>query len=690
MSYRFMKVFGLRRSGCILLGSLGLLVGCEEAGPTDSLDAGVSTHAQRPGASDDSTYGTSGSGDTEVLSLDVSLAPGSTTDGQLSVDLEHGPDAGDELTLAPDVTGDPDTTARDVTSELPDTSEPSAPATSTGWNGTPDELPTSDETTYVDVPDTSTPSIPSTSDPSSTSLPVEPTSSSEPSTESSSTIDPTSTSEPTTSTADPTSTGETSSETTEVPIPPFPGQLTGVASWIDVPGYFQVSVPNVRQFAVEWSLVEVPKASRLTTADLADPKTTLTRFTPDASGKYTARVYLTVSDYQHVAEVSVEVAAVDVAFVRTELPSNVQDYPAYTRGHYMLSTERDSTPREVGCSYSSPLYPWARDLQASRDATIAFHYPRVPGDPTLFAYRVEYPRDTRSNPDKTHVATPESDCGDRRPKDMELAHIPTFDAYGKSLVYGLGPISRAEIGAPESKEVLSVLSSSGLTWWAGGNGGILWSGALDTKERNGVGFVDGNSHKDLGWLPHCAANYPNSPLEEIEAGADFFIGFVGETWSYYPFTVDGRFDFNCKLVQPLFQALPQAQRIHDVAIAPDGKTIAFIDERYDEQKQTEIVLRVGPVQTLLNGEFKDWSTEVLPPGRRYAGLQWIAGSEQVAFTELDIELLREEYIPYEAAIWRVNRDGSRRTEMLRVKSEKERYLNVTTGLLPRLQYNAVD
>lgn len=666
MSYRFMKVFGLRRSGCILLGSLGLLVGCEEAGPTDSLDAGVSTHAQRPGTRDDSTTkGPSGSGSTDVLSVSVDLEPGSTSDDQLSVALENGSDAGGELTLDPDVAADPDATSGDAlvptepdvtTSELPDTSEPSAPAASSGGNGTPDETPTSDELTYVDAPDTSTPPVPSTSEP----------------------VDPT------------TSAGETSSETTEMPIPPFPGQLTGVASWIDVPGYFQVSVPNVRQFAVEWSLVEVPKTSRLTTADLVDPKTALTRFTPDASGKYTARVYLTVNGYQHAAEVSVDVAAVDVAFVRTELPSNVQDYPAYTRGHYMLSTERDSTPREVGCSYSSPLYPWARDLQASRDATIAFHYPRVPGDPTLFAYRMEYPRDTRSNPDKTHVATPESDCGDRRPKDMELAHIPTFDAYGKSLVYGLGPISRAEIGAPESKEVLSVLSSSGLTWWAGGNGGILWSGALDTKERNGVGFVDGNSHKDLGWLPHCAANYPNSPLEEIEAGADFFIGFVGETWSYYPFTVDGRFDFNCKLVQPLFQALPQAQRIHDVAIAPDGKTIAFIDERYDEQKQTEIVLRVGPVQTLLNGEFKDWSTEVLPPGRRYAGLQWIAGSEQVAFTELDIELLREEYIPYEAAIWRVNRDGSRRTEMLRVKSEKERYLNVTTGLLPRLQYNAVD
>jgi hypothetical protein len=445
---------------------------------------------------------------------------------------------------------------------------------------------------------------------------------------------------------------------------------------------------------VEWSLVEVPKASRLTTADLVDPKTTLTRFTPDASGKYTARVYLTVNGYRHVAETSVDVAAVDVAFVRTQLVGHPLDFLPYTRTHEMLSTEPGSEPREVGCELKSTLYSWARDLRSGWDSTVAFRYPRIPGDPTLFAYRMEYQRGDEYPTFATHVATPESNCGDRKPKDMELALGPSFDGNGKSLVYvsynRVATIKRAELGASEGKTVLEPMDPYGVAWWGDGNGGILWSGAVDNYERYGVGFIDGNSHTQLGWSPHCSSESFLS-LEEIEAGADFFIGYAEGRWWHYPFTVDGRFDFNCKQVQPLFRTLPQPEGVHDVAIAPDGKTLAFIYERTNEQKQTEIALRVGPVETLLSGEFKDWSTEVLPPGRRYAGLQWIAGSEQVAFTELDIQLLREEYIPNEAAIWRVNRDGSRRTEMLRVKSEPNKeHLNVTTGLLPRLQYNAVD
>lgn len=660
MSYRFMKVFGLRRSGCILLGSLGLLVGCEEAGPTDSLDAGVSTHAQRPGTRDDSTTkGPSGSGSTDVLSVSVDLEPGSTSDDQLSVALENGSDAGGELTLDADVAADPDATSGDAlvptepdvtTSEFPDTSEPSAPAASSGGNGTPDETPTSDELTYVDAPDTSTPPVPSTSEPSSTSEPVDPTSSS---------------------------------------IPPFPGQLTGVASWIDVPGHFEVTAPNVSPFTVEWSLAAVPERSRLTTADLVDPKTSVTRFVPDASGKYTAQVKLTANNYEYVAEVSVEVAAVDVAFVATAIKGEPTDYPPYYRSHQMLSSEPGSPPRQVGCSFESNSYFWSGDFQANGQPTLGFRYPRVPGEQTLFAYRMEYASGENNPISSTHVVTSEGDCAKRRPGDMELAINPTFDGDGKSLVYisgnnRLAPIKRAELGAAEGKALLEPRDPFGLTWWGGGNGGILWSGALDDWQRQGVGFVD-VSHLDLGWAQHCGE--PSSHLEEIEAGADFFIGYVAGTWWYHPFSVDGRFAFNCKLVQPLFQALPQPERIHDVAIAPDGKTIAFIDERYDEQKQLVISLRVGPVETLLNGEFKGWIAEVLSPQRQYSGIQWIAGSEQLAFTEFDLDysLRIEDFIPYEAAIWRVNRDGSRRTEMLRVKSEKSEYHVVNTGSLPRAE-----
>lgn len=715
MTYRVLRAGGSRigHLSCAVLGAAGLLWGCDDVPGVDPGDAGPDAavgYVSDPRAANTTSDDESSDGE-DTQTIDVNLGNQDTTDEVLSVGLdgvrgdadaglvEGGVVDGTAPTSEPGPVGSATSGESSATGGTGETT--GASGGSGGWStggtggwGT-GELPldsTSAGTTApVSGPTSTTSDVPSTlPNPTST----DGISSDVPTTlpDLTSTDGATSSDVPTTL-PDPTSTDGASSssdETSDLPPPLFPGRLTATGDWVDLPATFMASVDvgsNRARFS--WEILTTPPGSELTTRDLEGNTTYLATFYPDVAGQYTARVTLTVGDANYVGEVSVQIEAVDVGFIsiKQDLTS---DTLAYTHSPQMVRSDRPGAARQVGCAFQSdPNVNWYNELGEARQRTFGFRYPRVPSETTQFAYRMAQ---RQRLPATSQVATPDSDCERRAPKDLPPMWTPSFSPEGKHVAFVQSTttpngtafsLTRTTSDGSETALLSSPFDLISATWWEPATWkpeAVVWLGAQE-RANYGLGVVDPFAAGSGLSMMGCSNTGGATEWSDFEMGPDFVLGNSYGDWWYLPV----QFSDNGPYVSCNIEDARPLPPLYDVAVSPDGKSLAMITLAYSSDESVRVQLEIGPVATLFEGRV-DWVSVGLDSEQEYTGLHWIAGNKQLVWTAFDVVRRRADLDVFQSSISRVNSDGKRPKELVRAAPDTTTRHVFTTGPLPLSRY----
>lgn len=634
-----------------LLAVTGLLAGCDDTNDSNTGDAGadagvgfISAHARNDAG---------GGIDTQDLSvgLDTSEAP-----GNLSVGLESFGDGG----------------AADASASVS-----SAPELGTSAPTTAD--PTSEATSLAPVPTASG----AASEPSSASS--APTSSDTPSGRETSTpvID---TSEASTASSEESSTAASSN--TSAPNPLF-AEIVATATWTDLPATFTaVELPDAN-LAFTWSVTSVPLASEVSDLALSDVAASEVSFVPDVAGRYTLNLHVASAASSIDVEASVEVAMVDVAFLKVS--SGVDG--GYVHEPQMVPTDGSSQPVGVGCSFDTSAWQeqdvinW-RDALINESRSLGFRYPNSPGGETMLAYHYRAGNDAGV----THVATGDSDCDDSRPVDLDFGFAPDFSPTASHLSrttnsripsFVASPIGENTVVQPTSYYVAST------DWWDATS--VAWAGsAPDGEAYSPVVAVSSLNEEGYATILDCAQSRVPTPLftefDEVAVVPGGLLVLANTNLWYLPLLVgDDVVYASCEYYDEANVFV--ASGVSDFEVAPNGSTVAFLAQQYDGEDLVSFI-GVGPVGEMfeMNGQ---WGALGLDDSGEYylnyyTGLHWVADSQQLTWTTVQyIEYYEGGYnftTIYDSWVSKINADGThQRTLAYNAVQEGGLQSVVTTG-----------
>lgn len=672
--------------GGAVLVCTGVLAGCEDKGGSTIGDGGA-----------DAAIGAL-SGESRDL---VDGGPNNGTQ-DIGVTLEDTSEHADTLTVGLGELTEPDASTPDVTST--DVTDP-APVTTEAPTSSDPVVTSGAPTSETPVETSSAPIDSTTATPVPSSEPVEtsetPSSSAEVPTSDAPTTSaetPTSSDVPTTS-AEVSSTGEivvitsetpdagsSSSETSSSSEPPLDigGEVVGSADWVDLPAVFQVvGLAEGLDVAFEWELTGVPDGSAVTSADLTVQSDSQVTFSPDVAGVYTAAVTMSVGDEQMIRWGSVTVAKVDVGFL--EIRNGFDG--GYSYIPWMVPSDQSNEAKEVGCSFDTTLFDdfsWWVDVLWRETATIGFSYPKVPSDPTLFAY--EY-RNNANSSGVIQVATANSNCEDNRPTDLDWGRFPDFSpSAGLLSRFGDAEGSNLVASPPTVNDTVMVSNANAGSsdWWD--NSSLIWTG-YDCGEGC-YPMVGLGKPGERGYVPVIdCSNVSESvweSLERVVALKDALLVEADARLWYVPlqFGDTGLPYASCEYAES--DAYVIANNLFDFALAPDGKTLALMGSFNAEYPYS--YLAIGPAEVPIDFE-EPWQYTQLSMGTDYTGLHWIADSKQLVWTEIEVRYQQSDNLYWTelggSRIYKINSDFSNlRTLAENAVSEYDGANSViTTGLI---------
>lgn len=450
--------------------------------------------------------------------------------------------------------------------------------------------------------------------------------------------------------------------------------VTSRADWVDLPAEFSADISSTSTLpAIQWRLVSAPEGSNVTFT--GETEATLV-FYPDRAGTYVAEVTVTVDEQMQVATGSVEVEAVEVGYVAL---SQGQGSNVYVNTPRMVTSD-GQVDVAVGCAYDTSgldtvgLYGWTSEYWSGRQV-LGFRYPASVGERTQMAYRWRTPNQPLGF---THVATAQNDCENSPPAGGAPALSPTFSPDGKRLLYlneQTNEVETVGAGGDELRAMPAQPNVRTLAW------------PSDTRVAGDRYAQDGDFGYGLWTVPDAVGQTASALLTCTDGNDEFYFPFeqfyvlperlllleyTGELWS----VARGDGSASCTRSSPGNQLLMTGVRA--LAPAPDGMRLAVIVEEYSQDTGAQqFALRIGPAADATD------VTVTLEPGREHFGLHWIAGSKQLAWTEL-----RQDYAQdasgnftdlYEAVLWRINADGTRKTELAREVSDATQQRLLLTG-----------
>jgi hypothetical protein len=504
------------------------------------------------------------------------------------------------------------------------------------------------------------------------------------------------TSEPSTLDASDTASSSNVDSSTAPPVDLF-AEIVAAATWADLPATFAAAeLPDVN-LTLTWSVTSVPWESEVSDLDLSDSSATEVSFVPDVAGLYTLNLHVASGDASIDVEASVDVAMVDVAYLRV---TNGPD-GGYVYEPKMVPSDGTLEPVDVGCSFDT--WAWEqRDTQNWRDAliyesqTLGFRYPREPGDETLFAYH--YRAD--NNPGVTHVATVQSGCSNNRPVDLNVGLFPDFSPTALDLSRVVDPFIDDGayphlISSPVAVNTVVEPSSTYVAatdWWD--EASIAWAGDVYDGEAYSPAIAI-SSITDEGYhtVLDCAQSRVPTPIfgtsEEFEDFDEIAVVPGGlmvlassQLWYLPVLIADGRPYASCEYYDEANVLI--ATGVADFEVAPDGRTVALIARQY-EGDELRAILGVGPVGETLAWDNAAWG--VFDAGNvsdYYTGLHWIGGSQQLIWTAVQyIDYYEGGYgftRIYDSSVSKMNADGThRRTLVYNAVQEGYEQSVVTTG-----------
>jgi hypothetical protein len=433
-------------------------------------------------------------------------------------------------------------------------------------------------------------------------------------------------------------------------------------------------------------VTSVPGESDVSDISLSDADTSEVSFVPDVAGRYTLTLHVVSGDSAIDVEASVNVAMVDVAFLKlTNGPDGGYVYrPQMTPSDGMLE------PMDVGCSFDT--WSWAqRDTIYWRDAlldesrTLGFRYPNEPGGDTLFAYHYRADND----PGVTQVATVNSGCVYNRPVDLEVGLHPDFSPSASDLSRIANTRIPYFISSPTGVNEVVEPSSTYVTatdWWD--ETSVLWAGqGYDGEAYSPILAISQLTAEDSHTVLDCSQSLNPTPIfegfdEVAVVPGGLMVLSAYQLWYLPVVVVEGLAYASCEYYNQ--DNVLVANGVVDFEVAPDGRTVALIAQQYARDEPV-VMLGVGSVGETFNPSDAAWGAfDLGNPSDYYTGLHWIAGSQQLVWTAVQyIEYQEggENFTTlYDSSVNKINADGTwRRTLVYNAVEEGYTQSVVTTG-----------